>query len=279
MWSRIPPQVFMIFLIVMTLLLVFTFWLSNIEEFKEYVPPHSLRVVVTLYLASLVLWLLDVLLYWNRISDLSVMKDRIVVMILVTVILFVFPVYWYGSPPFQIAAVAVTVGLLLPSLFFVFNRWWKSRPVISPEEVWQGGKISPVAGRFLQRFPDAARIVYGINRLGEARAHLLLHKRLPVPELPRAGIDMVLDIPVDHKSHEFQIGRERLYCYLFVNCGESSGVGLLPSANVGRALDYGFSDEEMEQAIENAKNSSDRWPPIGDTPLQAVLHRGEVYRL
>jgi len=263
----------------MTPLIIFTFMFSRTEGFEPYVPPNMLRILVTIYLASFVLWPLDLLLYWDRISDASVMKDRILVMVLVTVILFVFPVFWYGRPPFQAGAIAVTVGLILPCLYLIFNRWRKSRPVISPDEVWQGGKISPEAGRFLQRFPNANRIVYGINRLGESRAHLLLHKRLPVPDLPRAGIDMVLDIPVGHRSREFQIGRERLYCYLFLNYEESSGVGLLPSANVGRALDYGFSEEEMEQAIENAKNSGDRWPLIGDMPLQAVLHRGQVYRL
>lgn len=278
MWSRLSPHGFMIFITVATLVLIFSFMLSGLKEYYAF-PSWLVRILVVVYLAVLFLWPLDLLVHSERISSASVRKDCILVMVFVTVILYVFPVYWYGTLPFQTGVFAGTVGLVLPTLFITVRRWYRSRPVIAPEAVLAGGSASPEARRFLDRFPDAIRIVYGLSPLEGERAHLLLHKRQPVPGQPHAGIDLVMDIPVTRRSGEHVQNHERLHCYLFLNRGDSAGVGLLPSTNIGRAIDYGFSDEEMEEATGNALASETRWPVIGDMPLQAQLHRGPVYRL
>lgn len=280
MWSRISPHGFMIFMIVATFVLIFTFLLSGVKEnFPIEIPSWLMRVVVTIYLAALFLWPLDLLVNWERISGTSVLKDRILVLVLITVILYVFPVYWYGILPFRAMVFAVTVGLVLPTLFMTFQRWQKAKQLISPEAVFAGGSLSREAKRFLHQFPEANKIVYGLSTLEGERAHLLLHKRLPVPGQPHAGIDLVMDIPVTQQTGEYEEGRERLHCYLFLNREDSAGVGVLPSTNIGRAIDYGFSGEELEEAMNNALASEARWPVISDIPLQAQLHRGPVHRL
>ena len=279
MWSRLSPHAFGIFITSLTVLLIFIFWLTHIEEFQNYVPSWLFRVIVTVYLASLFLWPLDLLVHSERLTGRSVLKDRILILILITLILYIFPVYWYGTLPFPTAVFAFTVGLVIPTLFLAFQRWRRARPVIAPEAVWTGGSLSPEGRRFLNRFANANRIVYGLSPLEGKQAHLLLHKRQPLLGYSHAGIDLVMDIPVNRRSGAYQEGRERLHCYLFLNRGDSAGVGLLPSTNIGRALDYGFSEEEMEEALSSALTSEARWPVIGDIPLQAQLHRGPVYRL
>ncbi len=279
MFARISPHVFGIFIIVMTLAIIFTFWISNIEDFRGYVPSWLFRVEITIYLAALFLWPLDLLVHWERFSGGSVLKDRILLIVLVTIILYVFPVYWYGILPFRAAVFAVSVGLVGPTIVLTIHRWQKQKPVISSRAVVEGGSRSPQAERFLSRFPEATRIVYGLSHSEGDSAHLLLHKRLPLESDKNAGIDLVMDVRVSRETGEFQEKRERLYCYLFLNRGDTAGVGLLPSANIGRALDYGFSDEEMEDAMNNALASEAKWPSISDLPLQAQLHRGPVYRV
>ncbi len=279
MFARISPQAFGMFIIIMTLAIIFTFWFSSIEEFRDYVPTWLLRVEITIFLAALFLWPLDLLVHWERFSGGSVFKDRILLMILATIILYVFPVYWYGILPFRAAVFAVTVGMVGPTIVLTFHRWQKKKPTISAQAVYQGGQQSPQAERFLNRFPEADRIVYGLSDSEGGNAHFVLHKRLTLEGQKDAGIDLVMDIPVNRETGEHEEKRERLHCYLFLNRGDTAGVGLLPSTNIGRAIDYGFSDEELEDAMNNALASEAKWPVITDIPLQAQLHRGPVYRV
>ncbi len=219
------------------------------------------------------------LLHWEKRTPASIQKDKYITMVSTTLILFLFP-YWYlATPLWPTLGVAFTIGIVIPTLFMTIQFARTKVRVASPEKVYRLGMASPRAQEFMSSFPDASQYVYGFTAGEGDRSHLILHKRQPTEVHNGAQIDYVMDVAVDHRIERFVGGKEQLSCYLFVNDRGKAGVGFLPSTNIGRALDYGFSEDELDKAISEATSLDHNWPSLKDAPLVIQHYPGKVVRI
>ncbi len=224
-------------------------------------------------------WPFDMLLHWEKRTPASLQKDKYIAMIAVTLILFIVPYHWLGTPLWQAIAAAFTIGVLIPSLIMLIFFIKSKVNIISPGAIYRLGMLSPRAQEFINYFPDANQYAYGMTAGEGNRGHLILHKRQPASALDGAYIDYVLDVCIDHRLGRYVGGKEQLQCYLFINNKGNAGVGFLPSANIGRALDYGFSDDEMEKAITEATSLDHQWPALKEEPLAIQHYPGKVVKI
>ncbi|MGC9329551.1 MAG: hypothetical protein ACP5I1_18090, partial [Candidatus Hinthialibacter sp.] len=199
------------------------------------------------------------LIHWDKRTPASVEKDKYIAMAAGTIILIVIPIYWFQTPLWPTVGAAVLISILLPSLFMILARAQSRKITVDPKSILQIGMKSPRASEFLRYFPHARCYVFGLSEMDGDRAHVIFHHRTPYEEIEGAQLDYVLDIGVDRRLGIHVGGKEQLQCYFFVNNENGAQVGFLPSANIGRALDYGFSESEWERAIEEAEAGDQRW--------------------
>lgn len=243
------------------------------------IPPLVYQIYGIVLLFVFFWWPLDLIIHWEKRSEAERTKDRILFCLALSAILFVYPYFWFGTPLYPTLAVSLGAGLLLPGLFGFAKQLKNRRAVVNPGGVFRAGMESPRAKEFLKYFPEARQYVMGFTDGDGDRAHLMLHGRKPYPQIKNAQIDYVLDIGVDRKSGRYLGGKEQLQTYIFVNDGGYAGVGFLPSANIGRALDYGFTDEEIDKAIEEANRIEQRWGAIGEEPIPIQRYYGRYVRM
>lgn len=275
---RLSSNLQLLVLGVLTYLLLMIFILE-----KTGLTPPIPSLVYRGYLMVLALiflwWPFDLLLHWEKRTPASFEKDKYIAMLAGTVILFVFPYYWLGAPLWPTLGSAVLIGLVIPGAWIGFSRKRSRKVVVQPETIYEIGMKSPRAAEFLKYFPDARIYVHGLTEAEGSRSHLVLHARRPCNEVPGAQLDYVMDIGVERRIGIYIGGKEQLQCYFFINGGDYARVGFLPSSNIGRALDYGFSEEEFVHAIDEANQAEQRWTPIGDKPLLLAHYPGRVVRI
>ena len=243
------------------------------------IPSLAYKIYFSLLGLMLFWWPFDMLIHWEKRTLASFEKDKYIAMAAGTIILIVFPTYWFDTPWLPTLVVAVLVGIVLPMLYTAFHRKKQKQIAIDPQEILRIGMKSPRAQEFLRYFPNARCYVFGLSQMDGDRAHVILQYRSPYEEIEGAQIDYVMDIGVDRRLGIYIGGKEQLQCYFFVNGEEGAQVGFLPSANIGRALDYGFSASELERAIEEAESSEQRWGGIGDRPLIVQHYPGNVVQI
>lgn len=224
-------------------------------------------------------WPFDMLIHWDKRTPASVEKDKYIAMAAGTIILIVIPIYWFQTPLWPTVGAAVLISILLPSLFMILARAQSRKITVDPKSILQIGMKSPRASEFLRYFPHARCYVFGLSEMDGDRAHVIFHHRTPYEEIEGAQLDYVLDIGVDRRLGIHIGGKEQLQCYFFVNNEDGAQVGFLPSANIGRALDYGFSESEWERAIEEAEAGDQRWGVIGDKPLIVQHYPGIAVKI
>lgn len=243
------------------------------------IPSLAYKIYFSLLGLMLFWWPFDMLIHWEKRTLASFEKDKYIAMAAGTIILIVFPRYWFDTPWLPTLGVAVLVGIVIPMLYGAFHRKKQKQITVDPKEILRIGMKSPRAQEFLRYFPNARCYVFGLSQMDGDRAHVILQYRSPYEEIEGAQIDYVMDIGVDRRLGIYIGGKEQLQCYFFVNGEGGAQVGFLPSANIGRALDYGFSVPELERAIEEAESSDQRWGIIGDRPLIVQHYPGNVVQI
>ncbi|RJP18817.1 MAG: hypothetical protein C4527_28325 [Candidatus Omnitrophota bacterium] len=272
------PKSFIPFVLAPMVTVFFFMMILDAGELVE-VPSSVYKWFFALLGMFLFWWPIDMLLHWEKRTPASIQKDKYIAMVSTTLILFVFPYWFFVTPFWPTLGAAVMIGIVIPTTFMTI-RFLKSKVrITTPEKILHLGMESPRAKEFLNYFPDANQYVYGLTAGEGDRSHLILHKRQPTEAYAGAQIDFVLDIPVDHRINRFVGGKEQLKCYLFVNDKGNAGIGFLPSSNIGRALDYGFSDDELDKAISEATTLDHRWPALGDAPLDVQHYPGKVVKI
>jgi len=275
---RLSSNLQLLVLGVLTYLLLMIFLLEK----TGFIPPIP-SLVYRLYWMVLALiflwWPFDLLLHWEKRTPASIEKDKYIAMLAGTVILFVFPYFWLGTPLWPTLGIAILTGLVIPGAWIGMARKRARKVIVNPETIYELGMKSPRAAEFLKYFPDARIYVHGLTAAEGDRSHMVLHARRPCPDVPGAQLDYVMDIGVERRIGIYAGGKEQLQCYFFINGEDSARVGFLPSSNIGRALDYGFSEEEYDHAIEEANQSEQRWRPIGEKPLLLEHYPGRVVRI
>ena len=274
---RLSPTLLLYFLILSLLALILLFLVSIAGLIQ--LPDSFFQWYLSLLMLVLFWWPFDMLLHWEKRTAASIRKDKVILAVALTVILFVASYHWLGFSFWLCVGVAVGVGSMIPSLFWCLRSVKSKRVVIQPGTVYQIGIKSPRAQEFLKYFPDARQYVYGITERDGEYAHFALHQRRACETLPGYWIDYVMDITVDRRLGISVGSMDKLHCYLFRNDGDRAGIGFLPSTNIGRALDYGFSDDEMEKAITDATTLDHRWPALGLDPLIVQHYVGHAMRM
>lgn len=224
-------------------------------------------------------WPIDLLVNWDKRTLASYEKDKYLLGGILAIIAYVGLAYFGQNAQWLSAVTAVGVGALYPVAVLTSRFLSSQRIDILPETVQTLALQSPRAQEFLHYFPHARQYAYGFSLSDHDRAHLILHHRENFNDAPAFQIDYVLDVPVDSQAKIYIGNRERLHCYLFANQDEHARIGFLPSANIGRALDYGFSDDEVDTAIEEANNIEQNFPALDDKPLIIKHHPGRVVKL
>lgn len=224
-------------------------------------------------------WPIDMLINWEKRSDTANKKDRLLICLSLSTILFVFPYFFIGTPFYPTLFTALGIGFFLPGLIALIGTVSFRQPVISPGLVHKTAMATKKAELFRKRFPNARQFILDYTGGTNKQAKLLLHERIDYERFEGARIDYVLTVPVDRKTGVCIEGIEKLECYLFINDEGKAGVAFLPSANFGRALDYGFSDDEIDGAVEEAKRFEQVWPSIDYEPLTVQLYSGKYVRM
>ena len=260
-------SLYMFIVTIMAFIILFTLNAS------ETVPIHPLVFKSFWGFWTIVLfwWPIDLMIHWEKITETSMKKDRLLACVALAVIFFIYPYHWLGTPFIPTLGAAVFVGVFLPGLYAFLTQVKNRRMVTEPGLVYRAGMLSPRAQEFLHYFPHAKQYVYGYTEGDGNLAHLIMHHRQPYPDYKDAQIDFVMDVIVDRRLGRYQGGQERLQCYIFVNQDNQAGVGFLPSMNIGRALDYGFSESEIENAIAESSTFEQKWAVIGREPI-AIQH-------
>lgn len=224
-------------------------------------------------------WPLDMLINWEKRTDTANQKDRVLICFSLSVILFVFPYYFYATPFYPTLMAAVGLGLFLPGLIALAGTIKLQQPVISPGLVHRTAMAAEKAQAFNNRFPRARQYILGYADGTNKQAKLVLHERLDYERFNNASIDYVLTVPVDRKSGAHIEGLEKLECYLFINDEGKAGVAFLPVTNFQRVLDFGFGDDEIDGAVIEAKRFEQKWPSIDFEPLPVQHFRGQYVRM
>ena len=243
------------------------------------IPSIYYKVYFTLLGFFFFWWPIDMLLHWEKRTPASLAKDKYIAMAATVIILVIIPCYWFNTPLWPTTASAVFVGVIIPAMFVGRKRSKERRVDVNPQEIYKIAIKSPRAAEFLQYFPQARCYVYGLTQADGDRAHMVLHHRIPCAEVEAAQIDYVMDISVDRRMSIYVSGKEQLQCYFFVNEEGNANVGFLSSANIGRALDYGFTDSDYERAIEEAGSNEQRWAPLGEKPISIQHYPGHVVEI
>lgn len=224
-------------------------------------------------------WPIDMIINWEKRTLASLEKDKYLLGIILGILAYVGCVYVFQVDWMTSIAIACGAGAVYPG-GVLLRRWWSAKRVdIDPARIQLLAQHSPRYEEFMRYFPAAKKYVIGLNSAEGNRAHLLLHHRQPCDQAPEFDLDLVMDIPVDRTAGIYVGGKERLSCYVFRNDENKARIGFLPSANIGRALDYGFSDDEMEQALEQATSPEQNWAPLGDEPLIVRHYPGRSIRM
>lgn len=242
------------------------------------IPKWVLQLYVSILILIFMWWPIDMAINWEKRTDRARRKDTVILILVGTLILFIYPYYFLALPLVPVSIFAGIVGIFFPLLFMFFKNRKEHRITIDVPRFHYIALKEPRAQEFLGYFPDAKHYLIGLSKADGDRLHLLLHHREPYEELPGAQIDYVLDIGFDRRS-SMRIGKEQLQCYIFYNDKGNARIGFLPSSNIGRALDYGFTDEELENAIEQTKMDNQNWPKLRDDPLPIQHYPGKSIRL
>ncbi|MGI6456492.1 MAG: hypothetical protein ACOX5R_12870 [bacterium] len=246
---------------------------------SQPIPRELYKTFFGIFLLIFCWWPLDLLITWEKKTESSFRKDRYLAMLAGTVILFVFPYHWLATPFWETLGIALFGGIILPNLIlFVYSRK-ERRMIIDPHRVHHIAMGSPRAQEFLNSFPAARIYVVGTSVAEGGMARCIFHHREPQRDLGDAFIDFVLEVGVERDLGIYLGGRERLHCYLYQSRGGRGGIGFLPTMNIGRALDYGFSDEEMEHAINESNRPGQEWTPLGSKPVLIQHYPGKVYQI
>lgn len=281
---RLSPNGTLIFLASSTAFTLLIFLLNNTDP--VIIPPEYAKypsLIYKFYFTALGFvffwWPIDLMLNWEKKTLAAEAKDRWISAGAMTIILFVVPYYFLATPLLSTIVVAVLAGLSIPLIDQFRLRVRISESRIDPESVYQIGLESERAKQFLRYFPESSLFVTGLSAADGSRAHLLIHKRVPCDEAPGYFIDYVMDVGVDREVGIYIGGKERLHCYLFRNEDGNARIGMLPSANIGRALDYGFTDEEVERAVEEASSPGQHFPALDDQPLMVRHYPGKAVKM
>lgn len=224
-------------------------------------------------------WPIDLVLHWEKKTLAAETKDRWISAFSMTTILIIFPYFFLATPLLPTLIIAILAGLSIPLIDQFRMRVRIQESTIDPESVYQIAIESERAKQFMRYFPDSSLFVTGLNAADGNRAHLLIHKRVPCDEAPDYMIDYVMDVGVDRDLGIYISGKERLHCYLFRNEEEKARIGMLPSANIGRALDYGFTEEEVERAVEESNSLEQNFLPLDDKPLMVRYYSGKAVKM
>jgi hypothetical protein len=163
-----------------------------------------------------------------------------------TIILIVFPLTGSILPGCRRWACG-SGGDRSPNVYTAFHAKKLKQIAIDPQDILRIGMKSPRAQEFLRYFPNARCYVFGLSQMDGDRAHVILQYGHPYEEIEGAQIDYVMDIGVDLGVGIYIGGKEPVAVLLFCEWRGGGKVGFLPSANIGRALDYVFRSE-LERA-------------------------------
>lgn len=281
---RLSPNGTLIFLACSSMFTLLVFILNNTDpviiptEYAKY-PAMIYKFYFTALGFILLWWPIDMVLNWEKKTLAAETKDRWISAGAMTTILIVVPYFFLATPLLPTLVVALLAGFSIPVIDQFRMRVRIHESAIDPESVYQIAIESERAQQFMRYFPDSALFVTGLNAADGNRAHLLIHKRVPCDEAPDYMIDYVMDVGVDRDLGIYIGGKERLHCYLFCNEKEKARIGMLPSANIGRALDYGFTEEEVERAVEEANSPDQNFQPLDDKPLMVRYYSGKAVKL
>ncbi len=272
---RLSPNILLIG-IGLSVFLMFMTIILRAGEFIPEIPSLAYKIYFCLLGLLFFWWPFDLLIHWDKRTAASFEKDKYIAMTAGFIILFVFPYYWFATPLWPTMGFSFLLCVVIPMIVFKVKRKQEKKITIDPQRILQIGMRSPRASEFLRYFPTAHCYVYGLSQMDGDRAHVILQHRIPYTEIEGAQIDYVLDIGVDRRLGIYIGGKEQLQCYFFVNMEQGARIGFLPSANIGRALDYGFSEAEIERAIQEAESSEQRWGKLGDQPLIVQHYPGKI---
>lgn len=272
---KLSPHWYFIFFTLAVILLFFLFILES-TDLIEPADPMFYKVLTGIAFFFFFWWPFDMILHWEKRTPASFEKDRYIAMIAITIILFVFPYQFLATPLWPTLGGAVLIGLVFPGAFIILAKRIEKTEEIDPSKVYQLGMESPKAQEFRRYYPDCKRYVIGLSQAEGLFAKLILHHREATDAIKNGFIDFVLEVPV-HREKQFYIGgKEVLQCYIFFNNEMNAMIGFLPSSNMGRAYDFGFSDDEIENALMQANEVEQKWPPLKDKPLNVEHFPGKV---
>lgn len=264
----------------LTVSMVFFFFLIMLSGAGLVQIPFIVFKVYAIALLLLFFWCpLDMLINWEKRTDTANKKDRVIICLSLSVILFVFPYYFFLTPFYPTLLMAIGLGLFLPGLIALASTIKLQQPVISPGMVHKDAMAAEKAVAFNKRFPRARQYILGYADGTNKQAKLVLHERVEYERFKGAYIDYVLSVLVDRKTGARIEGLEKPECYLFVNDEGSAGVAFLPITNFNRVLEYGFGDDEIDGAVTEAKKVEQKWPSIDFEPLPVQHFRGQYVRM
>ncbi len=273
--NRVSPHFFIILFIAGYTVFV----LINILDFANLydVPDWFYRLVFGSIAFFFLWWPMSLLVYWEKRTNRERIKDTVLLLILTCFILLFYPYYYFATPFLPTLGVAFLVGLVLPLVGIYFYTRKERKITIDPYDIYKlVMKDEERVQEFLHFFPKARKYVIGLSPADGDRIHFILHHRQRFQEIEQnVMIDYVLDISIDRRLG-IVLGRsEELQCYLFYNENGRARIGFLPSSNIGRALDYGFSESEIDRALEQLEDENQRWPPLSEEPLRVQHYPGK----
>ncbi len=280
MLFRPHPSVQIGLLIVGMLVLSFMVMLSAVPTGDGWrMPSWMFRLLIGGYVVVYGYWIIDLLITSDKRGPGDVLRGRIVMMVVLTTIIFVYSVYWYGARPLPALSWSLLIGCGCPLTAYTALGWQSRAARLKPNEAELEAAKSPEAKRFLARFPTAKAYAYGLSVAESNRVHVAYHYRERLPVNRKVHVDYCMDVPIDMTLGRVFGGTERLVCYLYAEGETGALLGFLPTANIGRVLDVGFSKEELEDAYVEATDNEADWPVLGDLPLLVHKFSGKHYRV
>ena len=280
MLIRINPHMQTIMLISGILILFMMTWATAIPDDGSFqVKPWMIRLALGIYAVIFGYWIIDLMITTEKRGVEQAVLTRIAMMATLTVIFYVYPRYWYGTLPLQTLGFAVGAGVFIPLIFFGIRARKDRLQRFTPGEAEELGRKSPEAKRFLERFPGASAYVYGLSEHESERVHVVYHHRERLPVSQNVYLDYCMDVPIEMRIHRVLGGTERMMCYLFLEQEKGTILGMLSTSNIGRVLDLGYDESELEDTYTEAVGNGPVWPLLGDWPLPARSFEGKVFRI
>lgn len=280
MLVRINPHMQSMMFIGGLMALFMMVWVSAIpDDGTLSVKPWMIRLALGIYVVIFGYWIIDLFITTEKRGAWQAAKTRIALVVTLTVIFFVYPMYWYGTLALPTMVFAFTAGIVIPCVFFAVSAKKNRLQRLTPEEAEDLGRKSPEAKRFLERFPGAAAYVYGLSEHESERIHVLYQHRDRLPVSQDVYVDYCIDVPIEMRIHRVLGGTERLICYLFLEQEEGSILGMLSTSNIGRVLDVGYDQAELEDTYAEAVENGSVWPLLGSEPLPVRSFEGKVHRI